>query len=310
MTKTNLLLCATMTLFLTACSSTKNTTSSTVPTLVQRVPAKFDFSPPSRVLAGSAALTIAMVKPSYVGKNPEYFVNPFNEMAERMANDFDELLTAKGFTIRGPFGSRDEMTYNDKINSSFILEIGIELNPQYNRKYVTTEHSPSFTQLLLDKNAQTTYTRKMSGQVTLGGNLVVKAKSAQYGELLWTKSIALDPSSFDCPGQIAWTGVPQMNEELNKDNLVYNTLSTELEKIYLRALDLAWKQIDPAEMKTVAEQGKKSDKRGGQKKGIYTEAFPVSESAGLGGSQNVYHFFFVKTFDKSELIENVIEEKK
>jgi len=36
-------------------------------------------------------------------------------------------------------------------------------------------------------------------------------------------------------------------------------------------------------------------------------AFPVTESAGLGGNQNVYHFFFVKSFDKSELIENKIE---
>jgi hypothetical protein len=39
-------------------------------------------------------------------------------------------------------------------------------------------------------------------------------------------------------------------------------------------------------------------------------AFPVSESAGLGGTQNIYHFFFVKTFDRSDLIENESEEKK
>jgi len=39
-------------------------------------------------------------------------------------------------------------------------------------------------------------------------------------------------------------------------------------------------------------------------------AFPVSEPTGLGGNQNVYHFFFVKSFDKSELIENVVEENK
>src|ERR1017187_4021060 len=182
---------------LASCASTKQTTS-TAPPLVQRVPAKFDFSPPSRVQAGITAITIAMVRPSYVGKNPEYFVNPFNEMAVRMASDFDELLTAKGFTIRGPFGSRDEMTYNDKVNSSFILEISIELNSLYNRKYVTTTHSPTFGEILVNKNAATTYTNKMYGPVTLGGNLVVKAKSAQYGELLWTKSIALDPSSFEC----------------------------------------------------------------------------------------------------------------
>lgn len=260
MKKITLLLSATITILLTGCFSTKNTT--TIPQLEQRIPAKFDFSPPSRVQAGATQLTIAMVKPNYVGKNAEYFVPPFNEMAVRMASDFDELLNAKGFTIRGPFGSRDEMTYNDKVNSSFILEIGIELNPQYKREFTTTTHSPSFGELLLNKNAPTTYTNKMTGSVTLGGNLVVKARSAQYGELLWTKSIALDPSSFECPGQITWRGVPNMDEELNKDDLVYNTLSRELEKLYIKALDLAWQQIDPAEMKTVAEQGKKADKKG------------------------------------------------
>ena len=36
-------------------------------------------------------------------------------------------------------------------------------------------------------------------------------------------------------------------------------------------------------------------------------AFPVSEPAGLGGNQNVYHFFFVKSFDKSELVENKVD---
>ena len=39
-------------------------------------------------------------------------------------------------------------------------------------------------------------------------------------------------------------------------------------------------------------------------------AFPVTESSGFGGNQNVYHFFFVKTFDRSEMIENVVEENK
>ena len=183
-------------------------------------------------------------------------------MADRMANDFDELLTAKGFTIRGPYGSRDEMVYEAKINSSFILEIGIELSPQYNRKYNKFAQSPSFAQLMVDKNAPTTYTYKMNGEVTLGGNLVIKAKSAQYGELLWTKSIALDPSSFTYIGQLKWNAIPSMSDELKQDNLVYNTISSELEKIYLKALTLAWQQIDPAEMKTVAEQGKKADKRG------------------------------------------------
>ena len=262
MTKTHQLLYATLILFFAGCSSLKNVTTTPTAPPAERIPAKFDFSPPSRAQTGQTGITIAMVKPTYVGKNPEYFVPPFNEMASSMANDFEELLTAKGFTMRGPYGSRDEMTYNDKVNSSFVLEIGIQLNPQYHRKFDTQTHSPSFSDILINKNAPTTYTTTTSGEVTLGGNLVINAKSSQYGELLWKKSIALDPASFTYVGQKNWTGEPTMAEELNTDNIVYNTMSRELEKFYLKSLGLAWQQIDPAEMKSVAEQSKKADKRG------------------------------------------------
>lgn len=245
-----------LSIFVSSCGSTK-----TAPPIVQRVPAKFDFSPPSRSQVGSANIIIAMVKPTYVGANPEYFVNPFNEMAMRMSTDFDELLTAKGVSIRGPYGSRDEMTYNDKMSSSFILEIGIELNPQYNRKSNSKYNSPSFAAILLT-DASGSYTYSITGEITLAGNLVIKAKSAQFGELLWTKSIALESSSFNYTGQEVWGSVPSMAEELNKDNLVYNKVSIELEKIYMKALNLAWQQIDVEEMKTIAVQAKKADKRG------------------------------------------------
>lgn len=244
---------------LSGCGSSRNTTASAPP--VQRVPARFDFSPPSRAQAGTTGITIAIVKPTYVGKNPEYFVPPFNEMASSMGNDFEELLTAKGFTMRGPFGSRDEMVYNDKVNSNFILEIGIELNPQYNRKTITSSKT-NWAGILNPGAPATTYTQHMTGEITLGGTLVINAKSAQYGELIWKKNIALDATSFTYTGSVTWNGIPTMAEELNKDNQVYNTVSAELEKFYLKALNLAWQQIDPTEMKTVAEQAKKADKKG------------------------------------------------
>ena len=94
------------------------------------------------------------------------------------------------------------------------------------------------------------------------GNLVINAKSSQYGELIWKKNISLEASSFTYAGSLTWDGVPTMAEELKKDNQVYNTLSSELEKFYNKALNLAWQQIDPAEMKSVAEQAKKADKKG------------------------------------------------
>ncbi len=91
---------------------------------------------------------------------------------------------------------------------------------------------------------------------------MINAKSSQYGELIWKKNIALEPSSFTYVGALTWADVPTMADELNKDNLVYNTLSSELEKFYLKSLNLAWQQIDANEMKSVAEQAKKADKKG------------------------------------------------
>ena len=248
-------------LLLFSCGSQKQSTSATNMT-VQRIPSKFDFSPPSRSQVASQNVTMALVRPFYVGKNAEYLVPPFKEMAEGMGNDFEELLTAKGFTVRGPYGTRDEMTYNDKLNTGFILEVSIDLDPHYDRKYIKTAHKPSFTELLANKDAPTTYTEKMYGEITLSGNLVINARSPQYGELLWKKNIALQPASFTYTGTLTWNGVPSMADELNKDNAVSNTLSQQLETFYIKTLNLAWQQIDPAEMKTIVEQAKKADKKG------------------------------------------------
>lgn len=101
----------------------------------------------------------------------------------------------------------------------------------------------------------------MVGEVTLSGNLVINAKSPQYAELIWKKSIALTPASFKYAGSKNWDGIPGMQDELEQDNAVYNAISAELEKFYKEALNLVWRQIDPAEMIQVAEQSKKVDKR-------------------------------------------------
>jgi hypothetical protein len=61
----------------------------------------------------------------------------------------------------------------------------------------------------------------VNGEITLAGNLVINAKSSQYGELIWKKNIALDPSSFSYAGSLTWTEIPTMADELIKDNLVY-----------------------------------------------------------------------------------------
>jgi hypothetical protein len=247
MTKTFITLCVTVLIFVSGCFPTKTATSVT-----PRVPAKFDFSPPSRSTPGATAMTIALIQPIYITPHPEYYVSPFPEMSSSMGNDFEELLTAKGFKIRGPFRTRDEMVYNDKQSCDFAFEVQIDLNPTYNRH---SRYDAGFGTII-----PASY--RMSGEITLGGNLVITATSSQYGEKIWKKNIPLDQSTFTYTGTQKWNAVPSVADELKEDNQLYNMLARELEKFYIKSMNLAWQQIDPAEMKTVAEQAKKADKRG------------------------------------------------
>lgn len=240
-------------LVLSSCSSQKTVT--TAPE--QRVVAKFDYSPPSRAQVGSTNLTIALLRPRFVDRNyadPEYLAPPYNDMASSMAADFEELLTAKGFTIKGPFNSRDEMVYTDKMNSNFALEIVIDLNSsQINR---TWKFDPGFGAFIAPSY-------KMSGDIILAGNLLITASSPQYGEKIWKKSIKLDNLPFSYVGSIKWNNnYPSLAQELRQDNVVYNAFARALEKYYNTALNLVWQQIEPIEMKSVSDQAKKADKKG------------------------------------------------
>lgn len=243
-------------LFLNSCSSTKNLTPS-----VQRIPSKFDFVPPSKSEIGSSKMTIAIVKPVFISQNPEYLVSPFPEMATSMGNDFEELLGAKGFTMRGPFNSRDEMVYTEKVNSSFILEIQIDLNPQYTTNLTSHSHT-GLANLLIASAPLADITYTTNGEITFGGNLVLTALSPQYGEKIWKKNIALEKATFSYTGTTPWDGRPSMAQQLVQDNLVFNKVSGELDKYYKNALDLVWRQIDPEEMKIVTKQAKEADSKG------------------------------------------------
>ena len=239
-------------ILLCSCTLPQHTTT----TATQRIPATFDYSPPSRVQPGATGMAIALIRPSYIAKDAEYLAPPFSEMASGMANDFEEMLTAKGFSIKGPFASRDEMVYNDKVTSDFAIEVSIDLRPQYNRKYTPVTNWGS----VLDHSANQNF-YKMNGEVTFSGDLIITAASPQYGEKLWKKKIALAPQSFTYTGTTKWTGVPTMADELRQDNTVYNTVARELEKFYTGALNLCWQQIDPVEMKTISAQAKRADRK-------------------------------------------------
>jgi hypothetical protein len=233
-------------LLLSGCFASKQATTEA------RRPAKFDFAPPSTTKVGETGITIALINPSYIHANAEYLSEPFSTMASNMGTDFKELLTAKGFTLRGPYDSRGKMTFTDKTSSDFAIVISIDLQPTWARRY---KYDAGMGVLIAPSY-------KMNGDGMLGGRLVISAESPRYGELLWTKSIDLDKSKFSYQGAIKWDAVPSIARELELDNVFYNNLCKELEKFYAQAMNLTWEQIDANEMRTIAAQAKKADSKG------------------------------------------------
>lgn len=222
-------------------------------TTLPRYNPKYSFEPPQREAVASANVTISIMKPIFLlgefeGNNEE----PYNLFSTKMVNDIEALLTAKGFKVRGPFSSRDEMVYNDKQNSDFFLEIAIDYNAEVQRNW---------------KSRYNLLTQVSTNQVTtenvnITAAVVMTAKSNHTGEKLWKKNLNLGTKSFSYSGSVKWDSQSlTFRRELTEDNNFWNPYTQQLEKVYTEALTILWKQFDVNEMKSVAVEAKKERER-------------------------------------------------
>jgi hypothetical protein len=101
------------------------------------------------------------------------------------------------------------------------------------------------------------------GKGTIGGNLIITAMSPSFGEKLWKKSIDMSKIPFEYASTMEWdTQFITFFEEMDKDPDLYNKFLASLETFYQQTFDLITKQIDVEEMKTVADEAKKVEKKG------------------------------------------------
>lgn len=246
---------ATIVSLLSACSASKQTASSNPE--VPKILPKFDYSPKNGTKVGSSNLTIALVSPAF--GDPSLTMNPFEDMRKSMANDFEELLTSKGFKVRGPFNQVGEMLYNDKQNSDFIFLVEIDLNFKNIDRTVKWNSKTNWGAVLTGQNGEYgwyTYT----GQGTFVCNLTLTATSTKFGEKLWKKNITLPPSAFKYIGTRQWSdNRATLYDEVMQDNTVYNAVAKVLESQYQQVFDLVERQIEVEEMKTVSVEAHKVD---------------------------------------------------
>ena len=211
---------------------------------------EFYFSPPETPGTGSAGLTMALVSPSY--KNLEDVGEPFSTFQESLEAEIMEVLTTKGYSVRGPFDNRDEMLYSDKENSHLALIIEVEPDIQ--------KATGSWSTVKMADNS--TGYRFSKGTLNIFGKINLTALEPISGEKMWAKSVNIPKQvTEEFTSSKVFVGSRNTSDltaivtlAANGDANVANPITKALEKSFGEIMTKIWNHLDPAEFKRMEKK--------------------------------------------------------
>lgn len=208
---------------------------------LQRYIPKFGYDPKTRTQVANTGITIAVVTPYFEGRNDDAFVTVLQNFKSVMGSELEELLIAKGYKVRGPFSTRDEMIYEDKRQADFTLVVAI----QWDAKEVRN----------IKKIFGPGGWKDKKGQLRITNGLDVIAVSNFTGEKLWKKHFTLNPQEF------TWTGSVDLKvqdvtfwKEYDLDNNLAEPLGKALESSYNQYMEILWNQFEINEITNIVKQ--------------------------------------------------------
>jgi len=213
----------------------------------------YDFTPPFTDSAKSSKIAFALINPSFAPTFMWYNIDPFKKFCTSMGADFEELVIARGYSIRGPFASQGDMVYSDKSETDLALEPIIDISLDYsNLKCNTVKHY----HFGLYGTSYYTYTYTYSGNLIIGGSINLTASETQTMEKLWKKNITLTSQTITIASTKEYNdcSVSTLVADVFGDPGVNNPIVTVLESYYQTIMNTAWKHLDPLEMATLKPQ--------------------------------------------------------
>lgn len=202
----------------------------------------FDYSPPQQAKPAAANVTFAVVGATFPGSTSTLF----QQFTQNISQDFFEILTSRGYTVRGPFQTYDDITFPDKKGSDLILMPELQIN--WDTRNLRWE--PSFGAALFGKSAYTG-----EGNLVLTGRINLVVAESLSHEKMWTKSVDIPPLTVRVDETAAYSipNVP-IQQLLESEPSVYNPVAKALEMQYKIILDRANQYLDPDEMQIVKKQ--------------------------------------------------------
>lgn len=212
----------------------------------------FSYSPPSTATEQQADMTIAIIAPQY--SNIRVGGEPFRSFAASLEGETMEVLTTKGYSVRGPFKSRDDMVYSDKEACAFAILMDIQLS--------AGKVSGDWEKVKMADGSMGYKFKK--GQIALFGTINLTAMEPMTGEKMWAKSISIPQNTTrEFSSSLIYTGnADQVIDILaayigNGDANVSNPMTEALEKSFEDIMSQVWRHLDPQEFERMMPKIKK-----------------------------------------------------
>lgn len=205
----------------------------------------FDYTPTESSKSGSAGMLIGFVRPYYADNfgtaSGELFIN----FQDALGNDIEELMVAKGFSLKGPYQSFDEMIFEDKKHVETLVQI--QIDPRFTAHEGSWKAHPSIL-----GPAFTSYTYK--GKVSIVGKINLSGVEPLTNEKIWSKSVLI-PNIEHIPIETSGKYKRMLNDlELINDPSVYNMLGKALMKQYAGIMEKIAAHFNVEEFKTLKGQ--------------------------------------------------------
>lgn len=214
---------------------------------IQRKIAQFDYAPPSEGFEKSDKVSFILLAPRYAPGFQYGFSEPYVSFTKSMASDFEEMLTARGYTYKGPYPTYDELVYNDKKTSDLILEVEVDM------KIMNAGLLKSF----VNYSKRTVY--YADGEFTIDGKLNLIAYEPFTREKVWTKSVPIAPARRRVTSENKYYDIGSVNG----DAAVWNAVVDALQEPYAGTMRQAWNHLDPHEMEVLKKQAGEIKKNSG-----------------------------------------------
>ena len=228
--------------FIGACASTRVEET--------RAVLNFDYTP-NEVTAGTTDITFAAVGSKFEVPFGEKAVPMFQRFIRNMAADFGEIITARGYTMRGPFQTFDELTFLDKDASNLILSTDVEFN---------TDHSAMFVSPQTVLGMKTPYFNA-KGPLVVACRISLVISESLTNEKMWTKSVNITPITLEVNSSGYTSNIITLVDIVTHDNRVYSELGKQLEALYQEVMNRTYGYLDPREMALIAKKATELRKR-------------------------------------------------